>query len=143
MKIKTKRDCVRAEQLIGAEDITANTIAEAHDLLESEERSKREVLEQRLGSAKTLLEIWDVFNETPSGSEIENKAFRKLYEGARTQEARWAILKVSSSYAETKFQIVRDIIKNSKTKDELIKIYRENSLNELGEEAIRKLCEIL
>lgn len=143
MKIRTKKDCREAAQLIGAEDISALTIEEAHGISENTEKVRRENLRLKLKRVRSQAGRWEVFNESPKGSEVEYNAFKKLYEGARTQEERWAVLLEKSSCSEIRFKVVREIIAHSTSQDELLKIYRDNSLNELGEEAMRKLCKLL
>jgi hypothetical protein len=143
MKIRTKKDCAKAAKLIGAEDITALTIAEAFGLSENEEISKRKVMRLKLETATSQKELWEVFDESSRGSEIELEALKKLLENAHTQEERWAVLSETYASSEIKFKIVHEIISHATSKDELIKIYRENPLSELSEEALCKLCEIL
>lgn len=143
MKIRTKRDCSKAAKLIGEEDITALTIAETFGLSENEEISKRKAMRLKLETATSQKELWEVLDESSRGSEIELEALKKLLENARTQEERWAILSETYASSEIKFKIVREIISHATSQDELIKIYRENPLSELSEEALRKLCEIL
>jgi len=143
MEILTIKDCAKAAQLIGAEGIDTLTIAEAHGISETEEHSKIATLRQRLETAKSFQECLGIFNETPSGSRIEHQVFEKLYKNARTQEERWDILNESANYSETRFKILQDIIFHSESKGELIKVYRANQTTEFGDEAIRKLCEIL
>ena len=143
MKIQTIKDCKKAAQLIGVEVIDALTIAEAHGLSDNEEKTKREGLKRKLKTAKSQDERLEVLNETPKGSELEIEALIRLYQNARTQEERWAVLLEASAGSVIRFKIVRDIITHSTSKEELLKIYSENSLNELGEESIRKLCKIL
>lgn len=143
MKIRTKKDCREVARLIGAEDISALTIEEAHGISENTEKIKRENLKLKLKRARSQAGRWEVFNESPKGSEVEYHTFRKLYESARTQRERWAVLLEETSCSEIKFRVARDIITHSTSRDELLKIYRDNSLNELGEEALRKLCKLL
>lgn len=143
MKIRTKNDCAKAAQLIGADDITALTIAEAHGLSESEDSSRRKFLEEKLGSTTSQKKRWEILNEAPRGSELELKALQKLLEYAQTQDERWALLPEATTSSEIKFKIIRELIAHATSHDELLKIHRDNSMNELGEEALRKLCEIL
>lgn len=143
MKIRTMKDCSKAVKLIGADDITALIIAEAHKLSESEGSSKRTTLRLQLETATSQTELLEVYNETPKGSEVELEALRKLLENAQTQKERWEILPEASTSSEIKFKIIRELIAHATSHDELLKIYRDNILNELGEEALRKLCEIL
>lgn len=143
MKIRAIKDCIKAAHLIGAEGIDTLTIAEAHGLAENEEKTKRDTLKRKLKKAKSQKDRFEVLNEAPQGSELETEALIKLYQNARTQEERWSILYEASKSSGIRFKIMRDIIAHSTSLEELVKIYRENSLNEVGEEAIRKLCEIL
>ena len=48
MKIRTIKDCKKAAQLIGAEDIDALTIAEALGISENKEKTKRDILRQKV-----------------------------------------------------------------------------------------------
>lgn len=143
MKIRTRKDCARAAKLIGAEDITALTIAEAFGLSENEDGAKRKALRLKLETATTQEQLWEVLNEASRGSEIELAVLKKLLENTHTQGERWSLLLEASSSSEIKFKIIRELILHATSQDELIKIYRENPLSELSEEALRKLCEIL
>lgn len=143
MKISKEKDCKKAAKLIGVDNITALTIAEAFGLSENEETSKRKAMRLKLETATSKKELWEVLDESSRGSEIELAALKKLLENAHTQEERWAILPETTTGSEIRFRIIRELIAHATSHDELLKIYRDNTLNELGEEAIRKLCEIL
>lgn len=143
MKIHKEKDCKKAAKLIGVDDITALTIAEAFGLLESEEGSKRKALRLKLETTTSHTELFEILNEAPKGSEIEFETLKKLLENACTQEERWAILPEATIGSEIRLKIIRALIAHATSHDELLKIHRENSLSELGEEALRKLCEIL